>query len=329
METYKALVVEEVAEKEFARQIMDKPFSDLPDGDVLVRVNYSSLNYKDALSATGHRGVTRKFPHTPGIDAAGVVAESTTPDFKVGDEVIVMDYDLGMNTAGGYGQYIRVPAGWVMKRPDSLSLRETMIYGTAGFTAAMSIYMLMQGVPASAGEVLVTGSTGGVGSMAVAMLSKLGYTVVGVTGKPDKHAFLKELGASSIISREEAQDSSNRPLLKARWAGVIDTVGGDILATSLKSTQYGATVTCCGLVASPELPTTVYPFILRAVRLQGIDVAECPMPLRQEIWQKMTGAWQLPDLEPFVTETGLDGLEEHIQLMLKGQQAGRVVVNLD
>ncbi len=328
-EIFKALVVEETTSGKFELNIKKKAIKDLPPGEVLIRVRYSSLNYKDALSATGNRGVTKKYPHTPGIDAAGEVAESDSDAFKVGDEVLVTGYDLGMNTCGGFEQYIRVPAGWVVKLPRGLRLGEAMIYGTAGFTAALSVHALVQDVAPGDGEILVTGASGGVGCLAVSLLVRLGYKVVGVTGKPEGKRFLKKLGAVGTIDREEARDESGRPMLKAAWAGVIDTVGGDILATAIKSTKPFGVVTCCGNVASPDLPMTVFPFILRGVKLVGIDSQNCPMPHRQKIWNFLADTWKIDNLFDLCEEIGLEGLDHHIDLMLQGKQKGRVVVNLD
>jgi len=326
---FKALVAEQNAEGVFIRRIQKKQIEDLPAGEVLVRVLYSSLNYKDALSASGNRGVTRNYPHTPGIDAAGVVEESTDNSFRPGDEVIVSCYDLGMNTPGGFGQYIRVPAKWVMLLPDNLGLKESMIYGTAGFTAANSVFRLVEyGVRPDNGKILVTGATGGVGSISVAILSKIGYQVAAVTGKMDQQQFLLALGATEIVPREKALDSSGRMMLKAKWAGVIDTVGGDILATAIKSTKYGGAVTCCGNVASPDLALNVYPFILRGVSLIGIDSASCPMDFRVPIWEKMAGEWKPPSFESLAIEISLEELDRYIETMLQGKQHGRVVVNL-
>jgi putative YhdH/YhfP family quinone oxidoreductase len=327
-ETFKALVVEAAEDKTYVRRIKKRTVDDLPDGEVLIRVDYSSLNYKDALSAIGNKGVTRSYPHTPGIDAAGTVADSRVGAFKKGDKVLVTGYDLGMNTAGGFGRYVRVPAGWVVPLPAGLSLKESMIYGTAGFTAGMGIFFLAERVKPEAGPVLVTGATGGVGSVSVAVLAKLGYKVAAVTGKTDAAAFLNGLGASQIITRADAADSSGRPLLKAQWAGVVDTVGGEILATAIKSTHPWGTVTCCGNVASPDLPLTVFPFILRGVRLIGIDSQNCPMDIRLKIWENLADGWKIDGLKDLAQETSLDGLGEHIDLILKGGQKGRVVVNL-
>ncbi len=327
--TFKAMWVEETGKNQFARTITQRSVDDLPEGEVLVRVRYSSLNYKDALSAVGNRGVTRRYPHTPGIDAAGVVEESAAEGITPGQEVIVTSYDLGMNTPGGFGQYIRVPAAWVVKRPESLTLRESMIYGTAGFTAGLSLYYLSHTIPPERGEILVTGATGGVGSLAVALLAASGYHVVAATGKTAEKSFLKEIGAREVISREAAIDTTGKPLLKARWAGVVDTVGGDILATAIKSTDMHGTVTCCGNVASPDLPINVFPFILRGVRLIGIDSQNCPMETRQKVWEKLAGAWRPAGLDRLAKEIGLAALDENIGLILKGGQKGRVVVNLD
>ncbi|MFP3866951.1 MAG: YhdH/YhfP family quinone oxidoreductase [Desulfobacteraceae bacterium] len=327
--TFKAMVVHETEDNNFIRQITDKSLDELPAGEVLIRVSYSSLNYKDALSASGNKGVTKHYPHTPGVDAAGVVEESTSEAVRPGEEVVVTGFDLGMNTSGGFGQYIRVPADWVVKRPDNLSLRESMIYGTAGFTGALSVFRLTKhGVAPEQGEILVSGASGGVGSIAVSILAQIGYQVIAISGKKEQRQFLLDLGAQDVISREEATDTSGRPLLKGRWAGAIDTVGGDILATSLKSIKYGGAATCCGNVASPELHTTVFPFILRGVSLLGIDSVYCPATTRLQIWQKLSQEWKLPHLDRLATEITLAELDHHIDLILQGKQKGRVIVNL-
>jgi len=328
-ETFNALVVEVGEDNAYVRRIKKRTVDELPDGDLLIRVNYSSLNYKDALSATGNKGVTRSYPHTPGIDAAGTVVRSRVDAFKKGDPVLVTGYDLGMNTSGGFGRVVRVPAGWVVPLPSGLSLKESMIYGTAGFTAGLGILFLTERVKPEAGTVLVTGATGGVGSISVAVLAKLGYTVAAVTGKTDGPAFLRSIGASQIVDRAGAADTSGRPLLKGRWAGVVDTVGGEILATAIKSTHPWGTVTCCGNVASPDLPLTVFPFILRGVRLIGIDSQNCPMDIRLKIWENLADAWKIDGLGELCKEITLDGLDDNIDLILKGRQKGRVVVNLN
>jgi acrylyl-CoA reductase (NADPH) len=327
--SYNALVVEETSPNAFTREIKTKNISDLPAGDLLVRVHYSSLNYKDALSASGNRGVTRHYPHVPGIDGAGVVEESTSPEFKPGDKVVITGFDLGMNTSGGYGQYIRIPAGWALHCPDNLSLRESMMYGTAGFTAAQSVNKLVSHpVLPEQGKILISGATGGVGSIAVSIMAKLGYSITAVSGKPEAKEYLTSIGATEIISRQQAADSSGKLLLKEKWAGAIDTVGGEILVTTIKSTAYGGVVTCCGNVASPELPLSVYPFILRGVSLLGIDSAKCPIHIRQKIWQKLAGEWKIENLDSLVTECKLPELSGIIEKMLHGQQTGRVIVNL-
>lgn len=328
-ETFTALIVEETAPKTFSRRIGRRNISELPAGELLVRVHYSSLNYKDALSATGNPGVSRKFPHTPGIDAAGEVVECANGAFSPGQKVIVTSYDLGMNTAGGFGEYIRVPSSWAVPLPAGLSLRESMIYGTAGFTAALSVLKLAQaGVEPGAGEILVTGATGGVGSLAVAILAQAGYQVTAATGKASETEFLRSLGATTVVNREEVLAGAERPLMKERWAGVVDVVGGPMLAAAIKSTQARGAVTCCGLVGSPELPVNVFPFILRGVSLIGIDSAECPMEHRRQTWDKLAGPWKLKNLENTVTEIGLDGLEDQIGAMLKGQTRGRILVKV-
>ncbi len=326
---FKALVVTETDDKQFVRSVEQKQVTDLPEGDVVVQVGYSSLNYKDVLSATGNRGVTRNFPHTPGIDAAGIVADSTDDAFKPGDQVIVTSYDLGMNTAGGFGQYIRIPAGWVVPLPEGLTIPEAMIYGTAGFTAALSVWNLIDGgVAPDDGDVLVSGATGGVGSLAVSILSKLGYSITAVNGVVDESDYLKKIGASNIISIDDAIDTSGRPLLKGLWAGSIDTVGGDILATGIKTTNHGGVVTCCGNVASADLPINVYPFILRGVRLIGIDSQNCPMPLRKKIWQKIATDWKIDWLPTITTEASFAELDAKIDLMLQGKHVGRTIIKM-
>ncbi|MGB5985160.1 MAG: YhdH/YhfP family quinone oxidoreductase [Desulfobacterales bacterium] len=328
-DSFSAMIVKEDEVGRFQRAIETKQLDELPDGEVLIKVAFSSLNYKDALSATGNRGVTRKFPHTPGIDAAGVVAESSHEAFTSGEAVLVTGYDLGMNTAGGFAQYIRVPAQWVVKLPATLSLKESMTLGTAGFTAGLCVEQLLShGITPEKGPILVSGATGGVGSLALAILAHLGFSVSAVSGKAEKEAFLRQLGAGEILSREAAQDSSGRPMLKARWAGVVDTVGGEILATAIKSTQLNGVVTCCGLVASPDLPINVFPFILRGVMLIGIDSQECERTRRLAVWEKLAGTWRPPHLAAMTTEVLLENLDGYIERILKGGVTGRIVVKI-
>lgn len=327
--TFKALQISEKSDKQYDIEIIQRQVSDLPAGEVLIRVHYSALNYKDALSSVGNKGVTRNYPHTPGIDAAGIVEESQSSDFKVGDEVIVTSYDLGMNTSGGLSEYIRVPARWIVAMPAGLSMREAMINGTAGFTAALCINALINnGLSPEKGKVLVTGSTGGVGILAVAILKKLGFKVTAVTGKPEAHEFLLKVGATEIVSREAMDDKSGRPMLKSVYAGVVDTVGGNILATALKSLTYGGAAAICGLVASPDLPTSVLPFILRGNTLFGIDSAECPMPLRQEIWKKLATDFKPADLELLATEITLEEVPQKLNLILQGGAWGKSLIKL-
>lgn len=327
--TFQALWVEEQPDKGFARRVVERETSDLPEGEVLVRVAYSSLNYKDMLSATGNRGVTRRYPHTPGIDAAGTVAESAGPAFSPGDAVIVTSYDLGMNTPGGFGQYIRVPAEWVVPLPPGLTLRESMACGTAGLTAALSVMELLDnGVTPESGAVLVSGATGGVGSVAVSILANLGFSVAAVAGRDGGAAYLKQLGADQVVPREEAVDTSGRPMLKALWAGVVDAVGGGVLATALRSIRPRGVVTCCGNAASPELPINVFPFILRGGRLIGIDSQNCPMPIRRRAWDKLAGEWKVEGLDRVIREVSLGELDAAIERMHTGGQQGRTVVRL-
>ncbi len=325
--SYKALIVEEIQKHEFTRTWKEAFTHDLPVGDVLIRVHYSSLNYKDALSATGNRGVTKQYPHTPGIDAAGVVVESDVDMFKKGEEVIVTSYDLGMNTAGGFGQYIRVPADWVVKLPKGLDLKQSMIFGTAGFTAGMSIYKLTRTIKPGDGKILVTGATGGVGSLSAGILSHLGYSVTGISGKTDT-ALLDNLGVKDVINRQTFLENTKLPILKPQWAGAIDTVGGNILATAIKSTKIDGIVTCCGNVASPDLPINVFPFILRGISLLGIDSQHCPMEFRTRVWEKLSSDWKFDMLDKIYDEIVPEQLDDKIEQMLKGQMKGRVLVNL-
>ena len=326
---FRALVVSKTDEKTYTREVTERRISDLPEGEVLVRVRYSSLNFKDGLSCIGNPGVTRNYPHTPGVDASGEVTESSDSRFKEGDSVIVTGYDLGMNTSGGFGAYIRVPADWVVPLPESLSLKDAMVYGTAGFTAALSVNALQKhGVSPEQGEIVVTGSTGGVGSISVALLSHLGYNVVAATGKTNETEYLSGLGAKDISHRDEVKDDSSKPLLRERWAGAIDTVGGTTLATLLKATKRGGAVASTGLVDSADLPTSVFPFILRGVSLLGIDSGFTPTKLRRQIWNKLAGDWKLSQLDQLKIDCNLEGLDPEIDKILAGGQRGRVVVDL-
>lgn len=330
MTRFIALQARENATGEFEQALVERDIDELPAGELLIRVRYSSLNYKDALSASGNRGVTKHFPHTPGIDAAGVVEASSVAEFSAGDEVIVTGYDLGMNTAGGFAQYIRIPASWALKRPQGLSLREAMVLGTAGLTAALCVDKLEQaGVTPDAGPILVTGATGGVGSVAVALLATLGYRVAASTGKAQQDEFLKSLGARQIVPRSELLEGLERPLLKEQWAGAVDTVGGDILFNVVKSLRYGGSAACCGLTAGVAFKGSVLPFILRGVNLLGVDSVELPLVVKASMWDKLSLQWKLGGLDKLVNEVGLAQLPEAIAEILAGRLVGRVLVRVD
>jgi acrylyl-CoA reductase (NADPH) len=329
---FKALWITETESGKFERNIVERYIDDLPAGEMVIRVHYSSLNYKDALSATGNKGITREFPHTPGIDAAGVIEISRNEQFAVGDEVLVTGYDLGMNTCGGFGQYIRVPASWVVKKPEQYSLKDSMIIGTAGFTAACAVYKmeLMKLLP-EAGPIVVTGATGGVGSLAISILSKAGYEVIAVSGKSNAQEYVTHLGAARLETRDFVNDTSKKALLKPKWAGAIDTVGGNTLATLLKGCMPEGCVVSTGLVSSPRLDTTVYPFILNGINLLGVGSAETPMNVRVTIWEKLATQWNIKDKLPVIAkEVTLDELNTtYIDNILQGNIMGRIVVNLN
>jgi acrylyl-CoA reductase (NADPH) len=315
-------------ESGFVRSVVEREVEDLPEGEVLIEVQYSSLNYKDALSATGNPGVTRVFPHTPGIDAAGLVLASSDNGFAEGDAVVVIGFDLGMGTSGGFAERIRVPANWVVKLPEGLTTRESMLIGTAGFTAAECVQKLEQaGMTPDSGPVLVTGATGGVGSVAVKLLATLGYEVAAVTGKPEQHDWLRSLGASEFLTREEAAEGAEKPLLAERWGGVVDTVGGDILFNGVKSLRYGCSLAACGLVAAPQFGASVLPFILRHVNLLGIDSVQLPLVEKTQIWGRLATDWKL-DLSELEEVLGLHDLSDAIDRILAGQMVGRGLVDL-
>ncbi len=327
-ETFSAFVVRE-SEGVPRRGIEQIAKRQLPPGEVVIAVRYSSVNYKDAMAAEGHPGVVKTLPHVPGIDAAGIVIESESPRFSPGDEVIVTGYGLGADQWGGWSEMIRVPADWVVSRPENLSLRDAMILGTAGFTAAQCVASLQHhGISPDCGPVVVTGSSGGVGSVALMILSQLGYEVTAVSGKSDRVDWLMELGARQVIQREAVLDESKKPLLKATWAGAVDTVGGQTLVTLVRSLRYRGTVACCGLVGGSFLPLTVYPFLLRGVTLDGIDSAACPYERRLEIWEKLAGAWKPCRLEQIANEVPLQEVERVIPEILAGRVAGRTLLRL-
>ena len=324
---FKAYRTEELGGR-YVSSIKDMAFTALQNDELRVKVHYSSLNYKDALSASGNRGVTRQYPHTPGIDAVGVVEQSTSTAFKRGESVIVTSYDLGMNTDGGFAEYIQVPAAWAVKLPEALTMKEAMIYGTAGLTAGMSVMRLAEQVKPGDGKIAVSGATGGVGALSIAMLSKLGYSVIAITGKESESAYLQRLGVQEIMLRSDIENFDQKPLLKPLFAGAVDTVGGVILQNIIKATLPMGTVTCCGNVASPELELTVFPFILRGVSLIGIDSQNYPMPFREKVWNKLAGEWKPEQLATTCNEVALDGLSEKIALMLQGKLKGRTVVKI-
>jgi alcohol dehydrogenase len=329
LKSFKAYQVSEVEEKVFKGEIVERQIEDLPECDVLIEVHYSSINYKDALSASGNRSVTRTYPHTPGIDAAGIVTSSSSDDFKVGDEVVVVGYDLGMNTPGGFGQFIRVPASWVINLPEKMSLKESMILGTAGFTAALCIEKLLQnGLKPADGPVLVTGATGGVGIVAVSLLSKLGFEVTASTSKESAHGLLKELGAAGLMDRGELSEESAKPMLREHWAGAVDVVGGSTLFNVVKSLKYGGSVAACGLVQSPVFQASVLPFILRGVNLLGVDSVLLPIDTKRRVWEKLGSQWKLETLESLCTEIEFSHLESSLATVLKGGATGRFVLNL-
>lgn len=325
-ETFRALYVQE-NNGETEREIQQVPVSFLPDHEVRIRVWYSSLNYKDALSSSGNKGVTRQYPHIPGIDAAGVVLSDASGRFKQGQKVIVTGKDLGSNTPGGFGECIHVPADWVVEMPQALDPESSMVFGTAGFTAMYGLLRLQrEGITPGESEVLVTGATGGVGSLAVYFLGKQGYHVIAATGKTKKEDWLKNLGAAEVIHRDEVTGVKDKLLLSRRWDGAIETVGGEMLDAVIRQAGHDGAVACCGNILGHELNTNIYPFILRGVSLLGIDSAICKTPMRLKIWEQMAeaGIEDLP--ENFSQVVQLEGLEKEIQTILKGGQTGRVVV---
>lgn len=326
---FDALLVKEIAPGQFDREITQRTLAELGTGEVLIKVYYSSLNYKDALSAYGNRGVTRSYPHTPGIDAAGVVIESSVGDFTPGDQVVVTGYDLGMNTSGGLGQYIRVPSAWVIPLPVGLSLRDCMVIGTAGMTAALSIEKLQKlGAKPEDGSVLVTGATGGVGSFSIALLKLLGFSVVACTRKLECAEMLTKLGAHQIIDRTMLEEQVTKPLLRPQWAHAVDTVGGELLFNVVKSIEYGGNVTCCGMVASPNFTANVFPFILRGVNLLGIDSVELPLPKKLSIWNRLAGDLKLPQLSSMAQEIDLPQVPMYLDQLYRGKAVGRYLVNM-
>ena len=327
---FRALEVSET-EGKFRSSIIDKKIDDLPEGDLLIKVSYSSLNYKDAMSATGMPGVTRNYPHTPGIDAAGKIADSRVQDFKEGDEVIVTGYDLGMNTSGGFSEYIRVPSNWAVHLPKGLTRKQSMSLGTAGLTAGLSIHALdsfrkYTGLKNT--KSVVSGATGGVGSVAVMLLSKLGSEVTAVTGKNDQSDFLHSIGATNILSREELAETARKPIGKSLWDIGVDVASGEVLSLLLTSLSPRGAIACSGLVGGSSFESSIFPFILRGNALIGIDSVEIPLEDKLHIWEHFAHDWVLEGLDTIVKEVALENLETEIENILTGNQVGRVLVKI-
>lgn len=324
----KALMLRE-ADKKVTAAIETINRDDLPEGDVLVKVSYSTLNYKDGMILNGIGRLVREYPHVPGVDFSGVVEDSSHPDFKPGDKVVLTGWRVGEVHWGGYAEYARVSGDWLVPLPEALSLRQAMGLGTAGFTAMLSVHRLEElGLTPGNGEVLVTGGAGGVGSVATAILAKRGYEVAASTGRPDTHDYLKGLGATTIIDRAELAEAPTRPLGKERFAAAIDNVGGTTLANLLTQIKYGGSVASVGLVAGNDLNTTVLPFLLRGVNILGIDSVMCPKDRRTAVWQRFAGDFDLSSLDQMIEEHALEDLPGLGKAILKGDVRGRTVVNI-
>jgi len=327
--TNNAFVVNKTEDGKFVSGIEQINVPKIGENEVLIKASYSSLNFKDALSSIGNPGVTRTFPHVTGIDVAGIVEESNSADFAKGDEVLVTGYDMGMNSDGGHQSFVKVPSIWVVKKPSDISDKEIMTYGTAGLTAGLSVNELLNnGVTPESGEILVTGATGGVGSIAVSILSKLGFDVVAISGKEEKIPFLKELGVKEVILRKDFDVENKKPMGRERFAGVVDTVGGNILAEALKTIKYDGVATCCGLNSSFELKTNVFPFILRGVRLIGIDSVECKIEKKLAVWNKLANEFKIDTLNDLTNEIKLKDLPEAYKALLDGKAVGRYLVKI-
>lgn len=325
----KAFLVEKIGDKEFTADVKEVAIPKCGENEIVIKVTYSSLNYKDALSSVGSPGVTRNFPHITGIDVAGTVYESTSSIFKVGERVLVTGYDMGMNTNGGHAEFVKIPADWVARIPDAITDKEIMTFGTAGLTAALSVNELMDnGIRPESGSILVTGATGGVGSIAVSILSKIGFTVVAISGKEEKTDYLKRIGASEVILRDTFNEEAKKPMMGEKYAGVVDTVGGEVLANALKYIKYDGVATCCGLTSSHELNTNVFPFILRGVRLIGIDSVECKLEKKQAAWEKIASKWKISTLNSITNEITLNEVKDAYSLLLAGKAVGRYVVRI-
>jgi acrylyl-CoA reductase (NADPH) len=327
-EDFKAVVVDK-KESDFTVGIKNISLNDLPAGEVLIKVAYSSINYKDGLASIPEGKIVRSYPFVPGIDLAGVVVSSEDPRYLEGDQVIATSYEIGVSHYGGYSEYARIPADWIVPLPENLSLKEAMIYGTAGLTAALSVQRLEENrLSPEKGKVLVTGATGGVGSIAVAILAKRGYDVVASTGKASEHDYLHKLGANEVVSREEVYNGKVRALDKQLWAGCVDPVGGESLAAILSKIHYNGSVAVSGLTGGGNVPTTVFPFILRGINLLGIDSVYCPMEVRKPLWQRMASDFKPEVLESISKEISLEELPATLPLILQGQAKGRFIVKI-
>ena len=329
IDDFKAYVVREDEGGVFYGQIETKKFDSLPPYEITIKVKYSSLNFKDALSSIGNKGVTKKYPHIPGIDAAGIVVSSNNEKFSKNDKVIVTGYDLGMNTSGGFSEYIRVPSEWVIRLPESISLRYAMSIGTAGLTAALCVDLLNKNNGIKNNQAIVTGSTGGVGSVAIQLLSKLGAEITAVTGKNDSSEFLAKLGAKTILSREELAMKFRQPLSKGIYDVAIDVVGGEILSGLLTCLKRNGVIACCGNVGGPNFSTSVFPFILRGNKLLGVDSAERSLNQKESLWEKISDEWMLHDIEKYSRIIGLNELDYELKKIYDGKQTGRVVLSID
>ena len=328
MQTFKAYRTYE-QDNVVSSRFVDMKLEDLDPGDVVIRTKYSTINYKDALSYNGTGKIMRKFPTVAGIDLAGTVESSSDPRWKRGDKVIVTGYDLGVSHDGGYAEYARVPADWIVRRPESMTAFDAMTLGTAGFTAALAIHLMQHnGLAPDSGPVAVTGATGGVGSVAIEILAKQGYHVVAITGKAREADYLRGIGAKEVMLRSSLDFSRIRPLEKATWAGAVDNLGGDMLAWLLATSRVGGTVAAVGLAADMKLNTTVAPFILRGVHLLGTDSANCPMSLRQTLWNRLAVDWRPDRVHDQVTTIDFDELPMHFDAYLKGMARGRTVVRV-
>lgn len=328
MQTFRAYRTFE-EEGRVASRFVDMKVDELDPGNVLIRTKYSTINYKDALSHNGAGRIMRRFPTVAGIDVAGTVESSQDPRWKAGDKVIVTGYDLGVAHDGGYAEHVRVPGDWVVRRPESMTAFDAMALGTAGFTAGLAVHlMLHNGLVPAAGPVAVTGATGGVGSVAVEILAKLGHEVHAITGKPEEEEYLGAIGAKVVLDRRKLDLSKIRPLDKATWAGAVDNLGGAQLAWLLSTSKVAGTVAAVGLAADMKLDTSVAPFILRGVALLGVDSVNCPMALRQRIWNKLAVEWRPDVVHDRVRTIDFDELPTHFDAYLNGMVRGRTVVRI-